>query len=230
LVEKKLMVFAPHPDDETLVCGGTIAKKVLQGYVAKVVVMTDGSRAFSIVFGNECELTFQQVKEIRQKESIRAMEILGIPRKNIIFLDFEDQKLGENEKPAEEIITKMLANYCPDEIFLPYEKDLHRDHKATFRIVTSSMGVLGFKKLAYQYVNKQKYDLVYSGLDRLRNLWKYNLIREDISGVLAIKKKAINEYKSQIGLAFSNQTRPLMLNPERFLKPKETFLVEKYKL
>ena len=42
---KKLIAFALYSDDETLVCGGTLTKKIRGGYAAQVVVITDGSYA-----------------------------------------------------------------------------------------------------------------------------------------------------------------------------------------
>jgi LmbE family N-acetylglucosaminyl deacetylase len=42
LTEKSILVFAPHPDDETLGCGGTIANRVREGHEVEIFFMTDG--------------------------------------------------------------------------------------------------------------------------------------------------------------------------------------------
>jgi N-acetylglucosamine malate deacetylase 1 len=189
--------------------------------------MTDGRYAFHLVFGKDFKLTPMQVKELRHEESTKAIKVLGVPEENIIFLDFEDQKLGKNEKSAELIVTEVLADYCPDEILMPYKNDLHCDHKGTYRIVTRSMRVLGLKKLVFQFANLQKYyNPRYNGLDFLANLFRHRLVDIDISDVLAIKKRAMGEYKFLYNLLFPTQTRPLMLHSERYLQPKETFLTE----
>ena len=54
-LEHNVIIFSPHPDDETLGCGGTIAKKVKEGYQVKIVFMTDGRNAFSKILKiNSC--------------------------------------------------------------------------------------------------------------------------------------------------------------------------------
>ena len=50
-MNKRIVVFAPHPDDETLGTGGTIVRKLNEGYEVVIVVLTDGRYAFSTVLG-----------------------------------------------------------------------------------------------------------------------------------------------------------------------------------
>ena len=64
---RKVLVFAPHPDDETLGCGGTLARLALHCPV-KVVLVTDGSGAGGLPPGADT---------IRQAEFVRALAVLG---------------------------------------------------------------------------------------------------------------------------------------------------------
>jgi len=68
-MNKKLVVFAPHPDDETLGCGGTIAKRVREKWEVLIVIMTDRKYAFHKVLDNVYSAPIpEQLKEIRKKE------------------------------------------------------------------------------------------------------------------------------------------------------------------
>ena len=49
--------FAPHPDDETWGCGGTVAKKISEGYEVLIMVLTDGRYAFQKMLGIESKTT-----------------------------------------------------------------------------------------------------------------------------------------------------------------------------
>jgi len=95
---KKIVVFAPHPDDETVGCGGAIAKRISQGYDVLIVVMTDGRHAFSHSLGIHSEPSPEEVKTTRREEIKGVMKIYGLPEENLILLDFEDRKLQENGK------------------------------------------------------------------------------------------------------------------------------------
>ena len=86
-MSKKIIIFAPHPDDETLGCGGTIAKRISEGYEVFVVVMTDGRYAFMNVLDIDSDPTPEELKEIRKEEVKRATGILGVPEENLVFLD-----------------------------------------------------------------------------------------------------------------------------------------------
>ena len=105
-MKKNVVIFAPHPDDETLGCGGVIAKKVKEGYNIVIIFMTDGRNALKElgVYSNPSPF---ELKEIRKKEAETATEILGVNKKNLVFLDIEDGALEKNMRTAEKRITKI---------------------------------------------------------------------------------------------------------------------------
>jgi len=72
-LKKKIVVFAPHPDDETLGCGGTIAKRVREGYDILIIFMTCGRNALSELFGISSNPSPLELKEIRKEEAKRAI-------------------------------------------------------------------------------------------------------------------------------------------------------------
>jgi len=54
---RRVIIFAPHPDDETLACSGTIIKKIAEGCEVYIVFMTDGGNALLKLFGISSNLT-----------------------------------------------------------------------------------------------------------------------------------------------------------------------------
>ena len=73
-----MIFFAPHPDDESLGCGGTIIRRLREGYSVKLVVMTDGSHSHSTVLNIHDEPTPTELARIRKQELLNAVNILGI--------------------------------------------------------------------------------------------------------------------------------------------------------
>jgi len=94
-VDSRVIVFAPHCDDETLGCAEFIKKTIKNGGQVKVVFITNGDG-----FKNAIQIDYLKVNPkandyikfgyTRQQESITALEKLGVSRDNIIFLGYPD--------------------------------------------------------------------------------------------------------------------------------------------
>lgn len=112
---RKVLVFAPHPDDETLGCGGTLALLAAHCPV-KVVLVTDGSGAGGLPAG---------AGALRQAEFVRALAVLGITQSEQLH-----QPDGSFEGCAglASQVQALLDDYQPDWVFLPSPLDYHRDH------------------------------------------------------------------------------------------------------
>lgn len=100
--EKTMLIFAPHPDDEVLGVGGTIAKRAIQGW--KIV---------------DCIVTSDENYNTRRKEAIAANLELGISE--TIFLDLPELQLDRlsHELFTQEIY-KVIQKYKPHEVYLPH--------------------------------------------------------------------------------------------------------------
>ncbi|MCW3986032.1 MAG: PIG-L family deacetylase [Candidatus Bathyarchaeota archaeon] len=226
--KEKIIVFAPHPDDETWGCGGTIAKRISEGYEVTIVVITDGRYAFSKVLGINSDPTPDELKEIRKEEVKRATRILGVPEEKLVFLDFEDGKLERNEMEAQEKVIEILReNPASVEVYFPYERDYHLDHRVTNRIVRKSIKKLGLHAMIYQYSIAQKYGRIGPLIDIFLNLFRHNMIRVDISEFLPLKEAAVKEFKSEISIISSRQKRPLVDKIGKLLKNEEIFYIDK---
>ena len=114
----KILIIAPHPDDEVLGCGGTIAKYASRGDLISVCYVT---KAYSPDWSSE----YLQRKEVEIKQSNAIIGIsdrydLNYPT---VMLDTISQK--EINSSLSEIIMKVH----PDCAFIPHRGDLNRDHR-----------------------------------------------------------------------------------------------------
>lgn len=114
----RVLVFAPHQDDETIGCGGTLALLRQKGCEIRVVFVTDGSGAGGLPDGSVA---------VRQKEAAAALAVLGID--DIVFLDEPDGHF-RNTPAFEQKIMAILHQFQPDWLFMPSVLDYHRDHVA----------------------------------------------------------------------------------------------------
>jgi len=114
---ERLLVLAPHPDDEVIGCGGLIALHVREGRQVLVVIVTDGAEAGQAT--------------AREEESRRALAILG----NIEceFLRFHDRHLAEESEAMKDRVREIVAGFKPDLIAVPSPVEIHPDHAALAR-------------------------------------------------------------------------------------------------
>ena len=223
----RVVVFAPHPDDETLGCGGTIAKKLAEGYEVIIVVMTDGRFLLLKSFGIDNDPSPDQVKEIRRGEVLRATKIFGVPENNVIFLDFIDGTLKENDEAAEEKVAKILERYAPLEVYFPFERDANPDHQAANRIVRRAVEKLGIKPSMYRYTIMHKAARFGPLIEFLASIFKRDRIYVDVSEFLPAKREAVKEFKSELTTISSKQGKPHTKDFKKFLKKRETFFIDK---
>ncbi|MBZ9629089.1 PIG-L family deacetylase [Psychroflexus sp. CAK1W] len=121
----KVLVLAPHADDEVLGCGATISKHIEQGDEVKIVIATNASKGAPQLF------TDSDIDFVR-KEALQAHNALGI--KETIFMEFPAPSL--NAFPEYKIsleLSKVFYNFRPTHLYLPHPGDIHQDHKAIYR-------------------------------------------------------------------------------------------------
>jgi LmbE family N-acetylglucosaminyl deacetylase len=103
----KRLVIAPHMDDESLGCGGLLAKHPDE---CVVVVVTESG-------------------ETRREEHLRAMKILGVGETHC--LEFEDGTTQQQMSRLVGALDAVLTDVRPDELYLPFPS-LHQDHIAVY--------------------------------------------------------------------------------------------------
>lgn len=113
-----ILVFGPHPDDQELGMGGTIAKLVRQDHKVHLVDMTNG------------EPTPHGSVETRARESAEAAKILGVDRTLIGLVN----RQVTHDIPSRHKVAAVIRAHKPDWLFVPYPIDAHPDHTAVTRI------------------------------------------------------------------------------------------------
>ena len=118
---KKIIVIAPHADDEILGVGGTISKYVEKSFQVIVLIMTNAS------IKNPKKFPVNLVNKIR-REALEANKSIGV--KKVIFYDFPALALGSiNISEIANTIKKNILEYRPAKVFIPSIDDIHSDHK-----------------------------------------------------------------------------------------------------
>lgn len=144
-LRRPALVFAPHPDDETLGCGGTILRKRSAGARVQIVLMTDGSSAFPGLIAPE-ELT-----RLRYAELLEAAATLEVSEDDVFFLHFKDGQLSEHITEATDRVAELLTREKPAEIYVPYHLDPPPDHQATTQIALAAARRVLPGVIVYEY-------------------------------------------------------------------------------
>jgi LmbE family N-acetylglucosaminyl deacetylase len=191
-----ILVFAPHPDDETLGCGGLIAAKRSQQIPVHVVVITDGQGSHPFVDG----FSSSEIATIRKQEAIAALDKLGVESNQVFFLDQPDgtlNRLPETQYQALiQQICQLLINLNPQEVYVTHAKDCHTDHEATFAAVQVAIAQTGINVQLFQYPIWLLWDGLLGKHYQPADL--VGAYRLDISSVLPQKQQALQAYASQI--------------------------------
>src|SRR5262249_31337350 len=78
---KTVMVFTPHPDDDVFGCGGVMSMLARNGNKIIVVIYTNDNKG-----SFDLEMTSERLARIRKAEQEAAMEVIGVPKENIVWL------------------------------------------------------------------------------------------------------------------------------------------------
>jgi LmbE family N-acetylglucosaminyl deacetylase len=215
---KRMVVVAPHPDDDVLGCGGTIACKVQEGWQVFIIYVTTGGNSHARVLGILNAPTPAQLAEIRKAEAISAAQVLGVPAQNLIFLGLNSDFLRKHPNEAGARLANVLSATRPDMLFYPMVLDTHPTHKSTGLIVESLKNI-DPEPIRLRYWIWRESEPSETG---------YKTVRYSIKSVLRLKEQALQQHKSQISLFYKSQTRPV-LNAQfvqGFLRDYEEFWVD----
>ena len=127
---KSVLVVFPHPDDETISCGGTLNRFSRAGSVVTVLLLTRGER------GNSRGTLDPTLGELRNAEALRATDILGAG--SLVHDDFGDGRLNERRAAVRRRIADQITAVKPD-LLITYDLaglDGHADHLACAEVVT----------------------------------------------------------------------------------------------
>ena len=130
--QQRVCIFAPHPDDEILGCGGLLQQLAANGNHIILVHVTHGTQSHP----NSQIYSPAKLNTIRPQESLEALKVLGIDHQvTIISLDLTD---GEVFAQQAQFYKKLAAIIQPDDVLVtPFVHDGHPDHEATGQVVAT---------------------------------------------------------------------------------------------
>ena len=176
LQRQRVLVIAPHMDDEVIGCGGALLlHRTLQSEV-RVVFVSDSSGAVS-----DPELA-KRLHDIRRAEMTKVRDVLALG--SVVELDFADGALMRHEEAIASRLAEELRTFRPAQVLCPFPVDGHADHQASAVALARATQLAGWdgEVLAYE---------VWS------TLWPNMAI--DIGAVADEKARLIRMYASQMG-------------------------------
>jgi len=214
----KILVFAAHPDDETLGCGGLITKCCQEAGEVHIVVMTGGSNLFKVCLGIHKDPTPAQISAMRKAETVAACDILGVPAGNILFLDYEDGHLGEFHDKVTALCVERIEALQPDAMYVTSSQDAHSDHRSAYAIAHAAREESGTRAPLYQYSihlrNEQTMDDLPGDRTDL-----------DITPWMVQKRQAVECFACHLKIKSPHQDKPLWASAEEFLRETEVFVL-----
>jgi len=172
----KVLVIAPHPDDECIGCGGAVCRHAQRGDDVHAVFLTSGELGLK-------KLPRDVAWRVREAEAHAAAKVLRLA--SIEFLRGSDWTLGDELPSVVEKLAPVLKRIAPEMIYLPHPNEWHPDHKATLPALTAALKACGLPApplRAYE---------VWTPLAEYQHV-------ENISDVMPTKLRALRKHRSQL--------------------------------
>jgi N-acetylglucosamine malate deacetylase 1 len=184
----RILVLAPHPDDEVLGCGGAIARHVSEGDEVAVAVLTNAARGAPELYSDDQTTTLRE-------EVLNAHKVLGVH-----YTIFEDLPAPKLDAVPQYIIARTLSalveQHCPETVYMPHSGDRHRDHWAVNQAAQVACrpypGTTVRRLLTYETLSETEWGDVNTAAAFVPNWFV------DISKYLSRKLQAMECYVSQL--------------------------------
>jgi LmbE family N-acetylglucosaminyl deacetylase len=160
-----VVAIGAHPDDVEIGCGGALAKHIKRGDTVSILILTKGEAGGAS-------------GEVRREEAKKAAAILGA---EVTVLDFPDGNIPVG-KEAIDRLDQFLAKKPPQRVYIPYDREIHQDHRAVSQIALSACRAV---PQILMYEGPSTYP------DFSVNVWI------DIAETIATKEKALAAHESQ---------------------------------
>ena len=145
---RRVLVVAPHPDDEVFGCGGMLAFHAGEQAEVRIVVVSDG-------VAGDPDGSADDIRQTRIAESRAAAEALGLGEKaDYRFLEIPDGAVGERGDLAQ-LLSRELDDFAPELVYGPSPQELHPDHRASARALLSALAAGPERRVFLYGVNSQ---------------------------------------------------------------------------
>jgi LmbE family N-acetylglucosaminyl deacetylase len=215
------LILTPHPDDESLGCGGLIARCVAAGRPPLVVLLTDGTKSHP----NSRMYPPDRLRAVRARELLDAVGCLGLSEDRVVFLGQPDSAAPRGGLGFEVVVAHLVALMRREPnctaIVAPWQYDPHCDHEAAFLAARAAAAASGVRMVAFP-------------------VWGWTLPaatelpvpvkpgwRLDIRAFAAAKRAAIQTHRSQFGGLITDDPTAFQLPADLLAvldRPYETFL------
>jgi LmbE family N-acetylglucosaminyl deacetylase len=172
----KILVIAPHPDDESLGCGGAISLHAQRRDEVNAAFLTSGELGLK-------KLSREEAWKIREAEARASCKVLGIQEAN--FLRLPDWTMSDEIAGAAGKLRTVLQNLRPEMIYLPHPREWHPDHQAALPVLRAAL-----ENAPFTLPKLRGYE-VWTPLTEYQHV-------EDITPVMARKLRALRKHASQM--------------------------------
>ncbi|MCR8826688.1 PIG-L deacetylase family protein [Pseudosulfitobacter koreensis] len=186
-----IIILAPHPDDESLGCGGLIAACRANGIAVHVVSMTDGAGSHP----NSVQWADGRLAAQRRSEMLEALKRLGCAPGDVTFLGHPDTQLASVDQ---DLLRDQISALCDRvgarTIFAASAQDPHCDHEATAAVAAALVAMRPDTRLWYYPVWSRWHDPQYRTAHQPAAARVF-----DTQAWSDAKHRAVNAHASQLG-------------------------------
>lgn len=181
----KILVIAPHPDDEILGCGGTMIKRINEGDDVYVCIVTRGQMPY-----------FTKERQDRnQADAVACHKSIGV--KDTVFLNLPAVALETaNRFELNSRLLDVIKSIKPDEVYIPHVGDMQKDHKIVNEACMVALRPKYFPQVkriyCYEVLSETGWDI-----PNVQNAFIPNVF-VDITETLEAKKKALSFFSLQV--------------------------------
>ncbi len=149
----RLLIIAPHPDDESIAAGGLLQVARASGAALRVLVLTDGDNNPWPQRWVEKQWRIDAAARARwgarrRDEGEAALRILGVPRDDVRFLELPDGGITDilmrDDRDVADMLRDQARDFAPTLLVAPALSDRHPDHSAAFILATRATTEAGF--------------------------------------------------------------------------------------
>ncbi len=189
--DEPFLVLSPHPDDETLGCGGLLTLAERAGRRGHVLILTDGAASHP----NSPSYPAERLTALRREEARAALAALGLPEGRLGFLDLRDAatpSAGPAFDAAVDAIAAQAEAVGARTLLVTWGHDPHCDHETAAAMARVAAERLGLRLLAYPVwgLHRPRGEAFSGPAPRGHRL--------DIAAAQAAKRQAIDCYASQM--------------------------------
>lgn len=218
---RPLLVVAPHPDDESLGCGGLIMKATQLGEKVHIVVVTDGAKSHP----QSRAYPRDRLRLLRRNEAIEAVTALGVPADQVSFLDVPDghaPHFGRAARAHGQRLASLAREIGAKIILTSWNYDTHADHVAAYKyacMAARDVGAMLFSYPVWAWTLPSG-----TAVPNLR-LQGFSI---DIEHDMTTKRAAVMKHRSQTSSMITDDPSGFTLSDEHLdamITPREFFIL-----